>query len=375
LAVTDATMTPNAVNLYITSAGKRTSAPPHTDKQDVVVVQSTGRKHWRVYSPPDPSSKPGADVFARGKGDDSLPLYSLESEDSSSGLLLETDLNPGDVLFVPAGLPHTTGTAFDDTENDEPSVHMTYNIDTHVWDLNYLCARRIALRKANVVDKALGQSRDEDNQYVGRVNELPRSIHQDLLKEFPLGFLSDDNDGGGVASVERVTTELKRIAEATDSETFKQVDDEIWRETVLRLKQQGQELFEIHRDMYLAAIEEGRLREADDAMTAHLDKKRTTLTPERMQRLSLFRVQKYYEKINQAKADLLQWSYDVKVPSSQNESPSTSKPAIPENWAFTMPVSYVEVGILQNNARILSADFSFFFCIFRLRLVMKSKLI
>ena len=75
LAVTDATVTPNAVNLYITSAGKKTSAPPHTDKQDVVVVQSCGRKYWRVYAPPDPSLKPGSDVFARGKGDDNLPLY------------------------------------------------------------------------------------------------------------------------------------------------------------------------------------------------------------------------------------------------------------------------------------------------------------
>ena len=40
--MTDAASTPNALNLYVTAAGKRTSAPPHTDKQDVVVVQSSG---------------------------------------------------------------------------------------------------------------------------------------------------------------------------------------------------------------------------------------------------------------------------------------------------------------------------------------------
>ena len=44
LAVTDATDTPNAVNLYVTAYGKRTSAPPHTDKQDVLVVQTNGKK-------------------------------------------------------------------------------------------------------------------------------------------------------------------------------------------------------------------------------------------------------------------------------------------------------------------------------------------
>lgn len=33
LSCTDATILPCALNLYITDSGKRTSAPPHTDKQ------------------------------------------------------------------------------------------------------------------------------------------------------------------------------------------------------------------------------------------------------------------------------------------------------------------------------------------------------
>jgi hypothetical protein len=362
LAVTDATNTPNAVNLYLTTAGRRTSAPPHTDKQDVVVVQSTGRKHWRVYAPPNPILKPHADVYARGKGDDSMPLES-DNNNSTSHLLLETDLNPGDVLFVPAGFPHTTSTASynsnndvdvdddDDTENnnqdimdDETSVHMTFNIDTHVWDLNYLSARRLALRKANVIDTALGQSRDEDNPYVGKVNELPTNIHQDLLGAFPLDFLrADGEDIPEQVSVDAVTADLKRIAKSVDLVTFQQVDDNIWQATVERLKQQGQELVEIHRDMYLAAMEEGKMRRAEEAMTAHILKdndtkttstRRKTMSPERIQRLSLFRVQRYYEKINQAKADLLQWSYAITADTADEK-----KAALPTNWAFTMPVS------------------------------------
>jgi hypothetical protein len=62
LATVDAISLPCAINIYITNAGMRTSAPPHTDKQDVVVVQTCGRKHWRVYSPPDASLKPSADM-------------------------------------------------------------------------------------------------------------------------------------------------------------------------------------------------------------------------------------------------------------------------------------------------------------------------
>jgi hypothetical protein len=64
LATTDATSLPCAINIYITAPGKKTSAPPHTDKQDVVVVQTLGKKHWRVYSPPDPSMKPMADMVS-----------------------------------------------------------------------------------------------------------------------------------------------------------------------------------------------------------------------------------------------------------------------------------------------------------------------
>lgn len=335
LAVTDATDTPNAVNLYVTAYGKRTSAPPHTDKQDVLVVQTNGKKHWRVYEPTLPSLKPSADVFARGKGTDSLPLHVLESMENN--LLLETDLNPGDVLFIPAGFPHTTGTAHSDgnasddsDDDDKTSVHLTFNIDTHVWELDYLNARRLALRRANVVDSALGQSRDEDNVYVGKVNELPTDIHQGLLAEFPLGFLGPGSDD---TLVDTITARLKELSKAIDSETFEAVEDSVWKETVEELKSKGNEMLEIHRDMYLAALEEGRTRKAEDAITAHLENKRRTMTPERMQRLSLFRVQKFYEKINAVKAALLQWSYEGK-----SSSPGSSAPALPDNWAFVLPV-------------------------------------
>ena len=111
----------------------------------MVIVQSTGSKHWRVYSPPTPSLKPNSDPLARGKGDDNLPLFALE--DLGSKLLLNVVLKPGDVLFVPAGFPHTTDTVTDN-ENPETSIHLTFNLDTHVWDLDYLSLRRY-VNKAN----------------------------------------------------------------------------------------------------------------------------------------------------------------------------------------------------------------------------------
>lgn len=94
---------PTALNMYLTAAGQKVSAPPHTDKQDVFVIQTQGQKRWRVYSPPPPARLFRSDPFARGKGTDSLEFSELEPP------LIDTVLGPGQILYVPAGFPHTTG--------------------------------------------------------------------------------------------------------------------------------------------------------------------------------------------------------------------------------------------------------------------------
>lgn len=328
LACSDGTHLPCALNLYVTDKNKRTSAPPHTDKQDVMVVQTSGRKHWRVYSPPNPALKPSADMFARGKGVDSLPLHALESEWGCQ-LLLETILNPGDALFIPAGFPHTTSTAIagdDDTSLDETSIHLTLGIDHHIWELDYLNARRMGLRRAGVVDTALGQVNDDVNPFEGRVNELPSYIFKDLMAELPLGLLEVDEKA--TRFIDEVAAELQRLNHAIDADML--VEHSVWKETAERFRQEGLELLDIHRDMYLAAMEEGQKRQAEDAMTAHLATPRRMLSPERMQRLSLFRVKRYYDCINESKARLKAWSYE-------------GKPAVAGglavDWAYTVSVN------------------------------------
>jgi ribosomal protein L16 Arg81 hydroxylase len=97
-------MLPVAVNMYLTNRGQKTSAPPHTDKQDVFVLQTSGYKHWKVYKPPIPSYMLRADPYARGKMKDVLSLSELEQNP-----IIDVTLGPGQVLYVPAGYPHTTG--------------------------------------------------------------------------------------------------------------------------------------------------------------------------------------------------------------------------------------------------------------------------
>jgi Cupin superfamily protein len=304
LAASDATSLPCSLNMYITAPGKRTSAPPHTDKQDVCVVQTEGCKFWKVFSVPDPSIKPSADVFARGKGEDSLPIHSLTE---TSELLVETTLYPGDVLFIPAGFPHTTSTATateGGTENEVTSIHLTFGIDHHIWELDFLSVIRLSYRRVNIFKRALDFGDDNSNMYSGSVNQLPWDIFTDIMAELPLGLLDDD----AASVVQDVADTALSIASTIDPAI--PVDRKVMRETVERVRQQGMELLDIHRDMYLEALQEGRTRAAEDAMTAHIDptKKAFTMSPERIQRLSLFRVKRFYDKINESKQRLKDWS-------------------------------------------------------------------
>jgi len=239
-------------------------------------------------------------------------------------------------LFIPAAFPHTTDTVTDlDDAPENTSIHLTFNFDTHVWDLNYLSARRFALRRAGVADSALGQEKVEDNRYVGNVNMVPREVRNDLLANLPLDFLDETKNSG---SVEVVTAELERISKEVDQDTYDLVPSSVWKETVEKLQSQGIELFDIHRDMYLAAIDEGRERKTEEAMTAHLtgdaSVRARAMTQEKMQRLSLFRVPKYFEQIIRVKKSLLEWSKEGAAPSSD----ASGSDSLPNDWAFTLPV-------------------------------------
>jgi hypothetical protein len=296
--------------MYITAAGKRTSAPPHTDKQDVCVIQTQGCKSWKVYAVPDPSIKPNADIFARGKGDDSLPLHILKN---TSELLLDTTIYPGDVLFIPAGFPHTTSTVVttnnenDDNHHDETSVHLTLGIDHHIWELDYLSVIRLAYRRMGRINNPFWDNVNDTNSnpFVGKVNLLPLDILEDVMAELPLGLL----DADGVSMVDDIVKKAADVIAKVDPDC--EIDINILQETVERIRQQGIELLDIHCDMYIAAIQEGRTREAEHAMTAHLNvdtTKSKTMTADRIQRLSLFRVKKYYDLINDCIDRLKAWS-------------------------------------------------------------------
>jgi len=183
-AALQATQLPIWLNIYLTTPGLVRSTQLHTDKQDVILVQTTGRKRWRVYAPPAPSASPWLDPFARGKGTDAM-------EAREEDLLVDTVMKPGDVMYIPAAFPHVTDTvnvasssasdSDSEEEDEEASVHLTIGVDTHLWGLNYATMREVALRRKKQTALING------NQ---NLNTLAPEAWGRLHESLPLGFLA-----------------------------------------------------------------------------------------------------------------------------------------------------------------------------------------
>lgn len=79
-----------SVNLYFSQPGEA-AFPIHYDGDDVIVLHVYGRKAWWVYDAT--ASKP-------------TPAFVPQSEKPPDTPILECELNPGDVLYVPRGYWH-----------------------------------------------------------------------------------------------------------------------------------------------------------------------------------------------------------------------------------------------------------------------------
>ena len=283
LAATTAFDLPCAMNMYLTNPGQKTSAPPHTDKQDVFVIQTQGRKRWRVFSPPPPSRMPRADPLARGKSKDMLELTELAAP------LLDIVLKPGHVLYVPAGFPHTTDTVCEgDTagstgEGGDPSVHMTVGVDTHIWGLNFASMRDYALRRSGVEDKVM-------------ITKLADALYWRLQSALPLGFLSaspagDPSDADARGRAAETLAHLLRLVEPArwpESEPVDTVAASVGaNEVAARLTRHHREITDIFKAMY------------NDVGFQ--------ITPTKMN-LSFFRSQPYFQQLEKTMESLVQWA-------------------------------------------------------------------
>jgi hypothetical protein len=91
------------VNAYL-SFSKGGAFKPHWDSHDVLILQIHGRKRWRIW-----------DAEIQDPVETSDPRVNSQRPPA-----LETEMLPGDVLFIPRGEPHSA------TVSAEHSVHLTF---------------------------------------------------------------------------------------------------------------------------------------------------------------------------------------------------------------------------------------------------------
>ncbi len=98
-------------NIYMTPPGNQ-GFNPHYDSHDVLVLQVSGTKEWRVYATPIelPLSDQG---FERG----------MDVGEETMRFMLE----PGDTLYLPRGVAH------DAVATDETSLHITTGLMFRTW--------------------------------------------------------------------------------------------------------------------------------------------------------------------------------------------------------------------------------------------------
>jgi hypothetical protein len=167
----------------------------------VIVFQTEGSKRWKVYGPP--KRQKGKDPLNRGKSGDVITKNELGAP------ILDVILRRGDIMYVPAGFPHTTDTvtiveketvpslqeSSDKKEFDETSVHLTMGLDTHVWALTFAHIRWTLLQRCGK-DWKVDIKKDED--------------YWDSMRTIPVGFLSL-LDGDDENAMDIAVEEVKRI--------------------------------------------------------------------------------------------------------------------------------------------------------------------
>jgi ribosomal protein L16 Arg81 hydroxylase len=103
---------PVHANLYLTPGGCQ-GFTPHYDIHEVFVLQIAGHKRWRVDAPPAP-----------------LPHHSQPfsaQPHQATPRVLEVELGPGDLLYLPRGYIHSTATSL------TSSLHVTMGMTVFTW--------------------------------------------------------------------------------------------------------------------------------------------------------------------------------------------------------------------------------------------------
>jgi len=146
-------------NVYLTPPGTQGFAP-HWDDVEVFMLQLEGKKHWRLYEP-----------------DNKLPRFSSPNfkQEDLGPCILETDLEAGDLLYLPRGTIHQ-GNCLE----GHHSLHITisaYQLNSWTDLLEKLLPAALAVASQQDVEFREGLPRDY-LQHLGAVNSENESTQR-----------------------------------------------------------------------------------------------------------------------------------------------------------------------------------------------------
>lgn len=189
---------------YLTPPGAQALAP-HYDDVEVFVLQTEGKKKWKVYAPID-------ELPAEHSGD-------LE-EDDLTELVLDVELSPGDVLYFPRGFIHQAIAL-----PDEFSTHVTVSVyQYNTWGNFMEIAIPRLLRNAFENNKAFREGLPVNYlSYMGtqyptgsKAQEFTNHF-QDLLRELTDEVLPEDlHQAADEASLDFFTNRLPPEQKSND---------------------------------------------------------------------------------------------------------------------------------------------------------------
>lgn len=213
---------PVRANLYCTPASASTS-PRHYDTHDVMVLQISGRKSWRIFEPlvtlplesvpPLPfEERTGMLKYARGG-----PRKARANiDDHECGeALSELTLTAGDLLYIPRGFLHEAWTT------DEPSTHITVGLHVVRWlDLLSVALAQVGnrdVRFRQALPTGPGTRNESEELFASLVEVFARQANlKDAAEELESSFVQSRQavgDGTLSGSITTAETDLHTLLE------------------------------------------------------------------------------------------------------------------------------------------------------------------
>ncbi|EGD80893.1 hypothetical protein PTSG_01480 [Salpingoeca rosetta] len=139
----------SATNIYLTPAQSR-GFIFHQDVHAVIILQLEGKKHWRLFTPPEERSFP----WYHKQEAASQRLTRFFKEEELVGLQeFNFTLHAGDTLIVPRGVIHAAETS------DEHSLHLTVSLDDNGFTfVNVIIQALMTFQTHNTLSAATASS-------------------------------------------------------------------------------------------------------------------------------------------------------------------------------------------------------------------------